>query len=111
MVFTQSLGPAIALALYDVIFDASLKAHLTQSAPHVNATAVIDAGATGFRTFVQPADLPAILVAYANSIDRVFYMVAAMAAPCGIFVWGMGWHDIRKDRQKDAGAVEEGKPE
>jgi hypothetical protein len=109
MVFTQSLGPAIALALYNVIFAASLRGQLAQRAPQVDAQAVIDAGATGFRSFVQPVDLPAVLVAYANSIDRALYMVAAMAAACGIFLWGMGWNDIRnKGEQKDASADKDG---
>ncbi|KAK6070015.1 MFS multidrug transporter [Seiridium cupressi] len=96
MVFAQSLGPAIALALYNVIFDASLKMQLAERAPNVDAQAIVDAGATGFHSLVQPTDLNPVLKAYANSIDRVFFLVAALAACCGIFAWGMGWRDIRK---------------
>jgi hypothetical protein len=36
-----------------------------------------------------------------------------MAAVCGIFIWGMGWHDVRKnvvENEKDY-ALEEGKSE
>lgn len=109
MVFCQALGPAIALALYNVIFDASLKMELAQRAPNVDAQAIINAGATGYRSLVQPGDLSAVLKAYANSVDRVFFLVAALAACCSIFVWGMGWHDIRKksrpeDMTKSTGA-------
>uniref|UniRef100_A0A0L0N955 Putative HC-toxin efflux carrier TOXA n=1 Tax=Tolypocladium ophioglossoides (strain CBS 100239) TaxID=1163406 RepID=A0A0L0N955_TOLOC len=96
MVFAQSLAPAIVLALCNVIFSASLKSQLAHHAPHANAADIVHAGATGFRAIVDPGDLPGILVAYANSIDRVFYLVAAMAALGGVFVWGMGWNDIRK---------------
>ena len=111
MVFCQALGPSIALVLYNVIFGASLKMELAQRAPNVDAQAIIDAGATGFRSLVQPGDLNAVLKAYANSIDHVFFLVAALAALCSIFVWPMGWYDIRKkggpeDVTKSTGAAQ-----
>jgi hypothetical protein len=96
MVFGQSLTPAIALSLYNVIFEATLKKQLAQRAPDVNAQAIINAGATGYRSLVQPSDLNAVLKAYADSIDHVFYLVAALAACCGVFACGMGWNDVRK---------------
>ncbi|PSS25083.1 hypothetical protein M430DRAFT_96323 [Amorphotheca resinae ATCC 22711] len=99
MVFGQSLTPAIALSLYNVIFEATLKKQLAQRAPDVNAQAIINAGATGYRSLVQPSDLNAVLKAYADSIDHVFYLVAALAALaacCGVFACGMGWNDVRK---------------
>ncbi|KAL9080588.1 MAG: hypothetical protein Q9157_000643 [Trypethelium eluteriae] len=98
LVCVQFLGPAIALALYNVIFDTSLRSQLTQKAPHLNATAIIDSGATGFRDQVQPSDLPPLLSAYATSIDRVFYLVTGLSAARIICLWGMGWHDIRKKK-------------
>ncbi|KAI1281633.1 major facilitator superfamily domain-containing protein [Xylaria sp. FL0933] len=109
MVFAQSLGPAIALALYNVIFDASLRMQLAGRAPDVDTEAIINAGATGYRSLVQPGDLSAVLQAYANSIHRVFFLVAALAASASIFVCGMGWRDVRKkcgpeDERKPTGA-------
>ncbi|KAI3322306.1 hypothetical protein HD806DRAFT_536771 [Xylariaceae sp. AK1471] len=102
LVFAQSFGPAIALALYNVIFNVSLRMQLVERVPNVDAQAIINSGATGYRSLVQPGDLNAVLNAYANSINRVFFLVAALAASASIFVWGMGWHDIRKkDGQKD----------
>lgn len=100
MVFTQSLGPAITLAICNAIFDTSLRSQIARHVPDVDPTAIIQAGATGFRSIVQDSDLQSVLLTYANSIDRVFYLVAALAAACGIFLWGMGWHDVRK---KDEG--------
>lgn len=84
------------MALCNLLFVASLKSQLPQQAPNVNAPAVIKAGATGFRSIVRPSDLPGVLTAYANSVDRTFYLVAALAAGCGIALWGMGWRDLRK---------------
>ncbi|KAH8646477.1 efflux pump [Tricladium varicosporioides] len=110
MVFAQSLGPAIALSLYNVIFDTSLKTELARKAPNLNAKAIIDAGATAFYIIVQPEDRPSVLVAYAKSLNHVFYLVAAMAASCGIFFWGMGWYDIRKkNSQEDVGTIDDSK--
>jgi hypothetical protein len=96
MVFGQSLTPAIALSLYNVIFQATLKKQLAQRAPEVNAQAIINAGATGYRSLVQPNDLNAVLKAYATSINHVFYCVAALAVCCGVFTCGVGWTDVRK---------------
>ncbi|KJK79855.1 hypothetical protein H634G_04094 [Metarhizium anisopliae BRIP 53293] len=96
VIFAQSLGPAIVLTLCNVIFVSSLASQLQDNAPLENAQAVIRAGATGFRTIVQSDNLPGVLAAYANSIDRVFYLVAAVASACALVLWGMGWHDLRK---------------
>ncbi|KAI5920338.1 MFS general substrate transporter [Camillea tinctor] len=96
VIFSQALGPTITLTLFNVIFSAGLQTEINQHAPQVDAAAIIHAGATGFRSMVSPEDLPGVLVAYANSIDHVFYLVAALSAVCGICLWGMGWHDIRK---------------
>lgn len=99
IIFTQSLGPAIVLVLCNLIFDSELRSQLPRHAPHANATAIIDAGATGFRHFVAPNDLPSVLQAYANSLDKVFYLVTAMAACCGVVLWGMGWQNLRKNEK------------
>lgn len=96
VMFSQALGPTVVLTLCNLIFESSLRGQITRHAPRANATAIIDAGATGFRSVVPPADLPGVLVAYSNSIDRVFYLVAALAAACGFVLWGMGWHDVRE---------------
>ncbi|KAM3067953.1 hypothetical protein ACMFMF_009321 [Clarireedia jacksonii] len=65
-------------------------------APTVNARDITNIGATAFRAFVQPSDLPIVLVAYANSIYRAFSLVAAMADSYSLFVWRMDWNDTRK---------------
>ncbi|RYP66871.1 hypothetical protein DL769_005903 [Monosporascus sp. CRB-8-3] len=108
IVFTQSMGPAIVLTLCQLIFYSSLQTQLPQQAPHADAAAIVRAGATGFRGIVSQDDLPGVYVAYANSIDRVFYLVAAMAAACGLVLWGMGWKDLRKkDKQDERGSGQE----
>jgi hypothetical protein len=64
----------------------------------VNADAVIGAGATAFRNFVSPADLPGVLMAYAKAVTSTFYLASASAALAFLTAWGMGWVDIRKKK-------------
>ena len=95
LVWCQYTGPAIFLTLYNTIFDTSLGSQLRQHAPGVNENMVLLAGATKFRKIVSPADLPGVLQAYSNSIDRVFYLAAGVAFVAWCAAWGMGWKDIR----------------
>jgi hypothetical protein len=83
--------------LYNATLDASLKSQLAQMAPNVNAHDIIYAGATSFRSLLQPQDLPAILKAYANSLDKVFYVVAAIAA-CVVSSYGT-WAGMISERK------------
>ncbi|KAI1074270.1 MFS general substrate transporter [Whalleya microplaca] len=96
MVFTQSLFPAVLLTLCNLILVENLKTQLPEHAPGVNPSTIVKAGATNFRSTVGSGDLPGVLDAYSNSMNRVFYLVAALAAVSSIFIWGMGWKDLRK---------------
>ncbi len=98
LTFGQSLGGAMFVPIGNTIFDNSLKARLPVRAPAVDPDAVIAAGATAFRDIVSPADLPGVLLAFSDSIDRVFYLTTGLAAATFVFAWGMGWHDIRKKK-------------
>ncbi|KAK7979953.1 hypothetical protein PG989_012410 [Apiospora arundinis] len=111
IIFTQALGPTITLTLFNIIFLTSLQSQIIQHAPQVDPAIVVGAGATGFRSVVPPADLPAVLVAYANSLNHVFYLAAALAAACGIFLWGMGWHDLRQKNGDEQGKSKIGDPD
>ncbi len=96
LVFSQSLGPAVLLSISNTIFGQSLKSQLPLQAPEANATAIIAAGATKFRDFTSPDDLPGVLVAYSNSVDHVFYLTATTGIVAFVAAFGMGWVDIRK---------------
>lgn len=94
--FSQSFAGALFLSFSSTIFDNSLKTLIPQYAPLTDAQTIIDAGATGFRMNITGTDLAGVLIAYAKSVDRVFYLTAGMAVGCFVFAWGMGWKDIRK---------------
>jgi hypothetical protein len=97
--FSQTFGGALFLSFADTIFTNSLKTLVPQYAPSVNPEAVIAAGATGFRGTISGSDLVQVLIAYAKSVDRVFYLTTGAAGGCFIFAWGMGWKDIRRKKE------------
>lgn len=96
VMFCQSFFSATFLSFSDVIFNNSLRTLIPQEAPDINVEAVIQAGATAFRSVVPTSDLQAVLKAYSTSVNHVFYL--AIGASCAAFLtcWGMGWTDIRK---------------
>lgn len=96
--FSQSFGGALFLSLGETILTNSLKILIPKYAPSVDPQTVISDGATRFRTHIDATNLLAVVVAYAKSVDRVFYLTAAAGVCCFIFSWGMGWKDIRKKK-------------
>ena len=96
VMFSQTFSGALFLSFADTIFTNSLSTLIPQYAPSVDPQTIINAGATGFRSELSREQLTHVLVAYAKSVDRVFYLATGMACGCFAFSWGMGWKDIRK---------------
>lgn len=96
VIFSQSFAGALFLSFSSTIFTNSLKTLIPKYAPSVDAQTIINAGATGFRKVITGTDLAGVLIAYAKSVDPVFYLTAGMAVGCFVFAWGMGWKDMRK---------------
>ena len=99
LMFSQTFGGALFLSFSDTIFTNSLKALIPTYAPSIDATTVINAGANGIRRLISSSNLGNVLVAYAKSVDRVFYLTASAGVCCFICTWGMGWKDIRKKKE------------
>ena len=99
IIFSQSFGAAVFLSFAETIFSNSFEKLIPKYAPSVNAQSIIDAGATKFRKIVSGTNLAGVLIAYAKSIDRVFYLAAGMGVGCFVFAWGMGWKDLRKKKE------------
>jgi hypothetical protein len=95
-IFSQSFGASVFLSLAETIYSNSFSTLISQYAPSVDAQSIVDAGATGFRSIVSGSNLEGVLIAYAKSIDRVFYMAAGMAVGCFVFSIGMGWSNLKK---------------
>jgi len=98
--FISTLFAALNLSFSATILTNSLHRLIPVYAPTVDADAIIAAGAYGFRGDLQGAQLSEVLEAYAKSLGRVFYLVTAISAMCGIVAWGMGWPDMRRKKKK-----------
>ena len=99
VMFSSTLGGALFLSFSQTILTNSLRELIPRHTSSVDAEVIIDAGATGFRALVSKADLPGVLVAYSDSIDRVFYLCAG--ASVGVFLasFGMGWKNIKAKKE------------
>jgi MFS family permease len=102
LMFTGMMFGALFLSFSTTIFTQSLRQLIPQQDPGADAAAIIEAGATGFRKILDPSEIGGILVAYSKSFDRVFYMVAALAAVSFFFAFGLGWKDIREKKAPEA---------
>ncbi|KAK9315522.1 major facilitator superfamily domain, general substrate transporter [Lipomyces starkeyi] len=94
VMFSQTFAGALFLSFSDTIFTNSLSTLVPQYAPNVDPQTIINAGA--FRSDLSGSELATVVIAYAKSVDRVFYLTTGMACGCFLFSWAMGWKDIRK---------------
>jgi hypothetical protein len=95
LIFSQTFGGALFLALSQTVFNTGLSSALQKYAPEVSAQTVLAAGATGVRGAVSEAVLPHVLQAYTVAINHVFYLGAGTAAGAAIVCVGMGMHSIK----------------
>jgi len=98
IMFTGMIFGALFLSFGATIFTQSLRQQIPQQDPGMDAAAIIEAGATGFRKILNPSEIRGILLAYSKSIDRVFYMITALTVLSFFFAFGLGWKDIREKK-------------
>ncbi|KAJ9148365.1 MFS general substrate transporter [Pleurostoma richardsiae] len=107
LVFLQNFSAAVMIVLSQTIFTNSLVELIPHYAPGVDASLVIAAGSTRIRDVVPAASLGGVLLAYAKSLDRVWYFCAGIATPSFFFAFFMGWDDIREKKPQDAEGTED----
>ncbi|OIW24685.1 hypothetical protein CONLIGDRAFT_657275 [Coniochaeta ligniaria NRRL 30616] len=103
--FSQLIGIAVFVVVGNTMFGELLRSGLEKYAPNVDAQAVVASGATAFRSFVDPADLPGVLTAYAKALNAPLLLASAAAALAFFSSWGMGWVDIRQKKALSKGDV------
>ncbi|RYC61589.1 hypothetical protein CHU98_g4611 [Xylaria longipes] len=96
VLFCQNLGGASFLTFAQTVFSQTFHQNIAKYAPTADAGAINAAGATAFRQIVTAEELGGVLIAYASTIDNVWYL--AVGAAVGAFITGMnmGWRDVRK---------------
>ncbi|CAK7265194.1 hypothetical protein SEPCBS57363_001456 [Sporothrix epigloea] len=101
--FGQNFGGALWLTVANAVFENTLKKQLRQNAPKVDPGVVLAAGATAFRKVVPTTSVPGVILSYAKSVDRVFYMALGLTLASLVSSFGLGWVDIRKHQPGAAG--------
>ncbi|KAI1852376.1 hypothetical protein JX266_002554 [Neoarthrinium moseri] len=107
MIFCQNFSGAVFVVVGTVIFTQSLTSELAVHAPSVPPEAAHAAGASAsaVRALVPPgsSELDGVLLAFSNSVDKVFYLLIATSLVGFVSAWGMGWVDTRKKKAPEKG--------
>lgn len=101
MIFCQNFAGAVFVVVAEVIFGEQLTKDIGKYAPDVSVDAAINAGASAssVRGLVPSgsSSLAGLLLAYANSVDKVFLLLVGLCGAGFIAAFGMGWVDTRKE--------------
>lgn len=104
MIFCQNFAGAIFVVVGEVIFTQQLVKQILAHAPSVSVEAALAAGASAssVRALVPDGspELAGVLLAFSNSVDKVFYMLMGLCLAGFVAAFGMGWVDIRKNAKK-----------
>ncbi|KAK7747835.1 hypothetical protein SLS53_001084 [Cytospora paraplurivora] len=99
LMFSQNFLGATLLICATTLFDSSLQKEVAQHAPSVSYASVLAAGAdpSSLRSLVPEggSELTGLLLAYSNSIDKIFYLVTGLAGASFFVAFGLGWKDVR----------------
>ncbi|PRP83972.1 hypothetical protein PROFUN_08656 [Planoprotostelium fungivorum] len=102
VLFSQSLGGAISLAISTNVQNNKLVEAMAIYAPSIPPFVVLTAGATGLRTAVPPELVPAVIKSYTLSIHQAF-LVAVVCAPLMILPLAIIKHVSVKGKKIEAG--------
>src|SRR5271154_4548925 len=89
VMFFQQLGGALFIAVGQSVFQNKLFTQIQAIDPSLTAEEMIMAGATGLKALIPKESLPAVLEAYAASLDATFDIsitMAGLAAVMACFV-------------------------
>ncbi|KAF8860071.1 hypothetical protein BDZ45DRAFT_649189 [Acephala macrosclerotiorum] len=90
LIFCQNFSSATFLTIAQTIFSNGLKNSIPKHAPGANVEAVLQAGATSFRSVVMSDQVDGVLKAYSVSVGHVFYLICGACVDAFCFGWGMG---------------------
>ncbi|KAL7916751.1 MFS general substrate transporter [Trichoderma velutinum] len=100
IVFCQNFGAAVFISISQTIFQNSLTTKLEDIVPAVDVSAVVEAGAIGFRDVVPSSQEEIVAAVYNKALITTFYLPAGLSVAVFGLAWGMGWVNIKK--RKDA---------
>ncbi len=96
VIFSQTFGGSIFLAIAQTILNNGLAETLPKFAPNVTPKEVADAGATRFRAILPKESVNGVIQSYSVAVDHVFYFATAAAILSFFSCWGLGWKSVKK---------------
>lgn len=100
LIFCQNFAGAAFVVVAEVIFRQQMTQDISRYAPGVSIDKAINAGASAssVRGLVPPGSsmLGGFLLAYSNSVDKVFLMLVGLCGVGFVAAFGMGWTDTRR---------------
>uniref|UniRef100_P9WEH4 MFS-type transporter ltbE n=1 Tax=Aspergillus luteorubrus TaxID=2715282 RepID=LTBE_ASPLT len=99
IMFFQMLGGALAPSVGQNLFTDGLLRNLTK-VQGIDATAVVAAGASGFRAIVPSELLNAVVDAFNSALRDVFWVGVATPALAWIASWAMEWRQLPDSKKK-----------
>ena len=104
LLFIQLLGGALFVSVANNIFNNKLVQNIAAGIPNVNPAQVVKAGATSLRNAVDPADLPAILVAYNDALVKTFQITLILGCISVLGVIFIRWLSVKGKPIEPGGA-------
>ena len=95
VIFFQQLGGALFVGIGQAVFQNKLIPQMEALNPSLNGTEIVMAGATGLKSLLPEDQLPAVLTAYANSIDATFEVAIAMAGMAAVMACFIRFRSIK----------------
>jgi hypothetical protein len=101
VIFTENLASAVFVSVAQNVFTNQLKTNIAQYAPDVDASVIITAGATEFKSRIPKAMYDSVLFAYNKALDQTFYVGVALSCFGILGVLGLEWLSVKGDKRKD----------
>ncbi|KAK6443058.1 hypothetical protein LTR95_000773 [Oleoguttula sp. CCFEE 5521] len=97
LMFGSSLGPAITIAMAQVIFTSELSKNLGGLGLSVNGTSIESSGLTQLLTQAPASQQHDVLEGIDRSITHTWYLVVALACLMAFGGFGAEWRSLKKD--------------
>ncbi|KAH8780773.1 major facilitator superfamily domain-containing protein [Hyaloscypha finlandica] len=104
VVFAQTLGGAITIAIAQSVFQNKLIEKVVQYAPGIDPAVVFMTGATSIHSKIPAQELPGVILAYDKALTQVFLVAVATGALTIIGSVAMEWKSVKKANKKVADA-------
>ncbi|KKZ63066.1 hypothetical protein EMCG_02567 [[Emmonsia] crescens] len=98
MLFAQSFGPAVAVAIAQVIFTNQLWTNLNGLVPGLSQANIENNGLTEILTSVPPAKVREVLVGIDKSIIQTWYLVVGLACATMVGSLLIEWRSVKTKR-------------